>query len=82
MGVIHIAAAVVLLLGLYGLFLHFWPYRTCWWCKKGSFLARLAGRGRCWRCHGHKLTRRWGAWHVHKAELSLRQAWDERGSDE
>jgi hypothetical protein len=47
------------------------PYRTCRWCKKRR------GR-RCWRCKGTKLTRRLGAYHVHKVKLSLIQAWDER----
>jgi len=74
-------------------FLYFKPYRACRWCRPGGLLggslpARLAGhkpkpkRGRrCWRCRGRKLTRRWGAWHVHKAKESLAQAWSERGAD-
>jgi hypothetical protein len=49
------------------------PYRECRWCRAGR------RRGGCWRCKGTKLTRRFGAYHVHKVKLSLIQAWDERG---
>jgi hypothetical protein len=90
-----IAVAAVILVAIAGraAFLHFWPYRPCRWCRPGGLLggslpARLAGvkparrrKRRCWRCRGTKLTRRWGAFHVHKVKLSLLQAWDERGSD-
>jgi len=57
------------------------PYRRCRWCKdKRSTMARIArlGGSRCRRCHESKLTRRFGAYHVHKVKLSLLQAWDER----
>ena len=66
------------------------PYRTCRWCRPGGLLggslpARLAGhkpkrrrRRGCWRCKGRRDVRRAGAWHVHKARLSLAQAWAER----
>jgi hypothetical protein len=86
--------AAVVLLAILGraAFMYFKPYRPCRWCRPGGLLggslpARLAGhkpkrrRRGCWRCKGRKLTRRWGAYHVHKVKLSLLQAWDERGSD-
>jgi len=75
--IIRIGAAVLLFTALYALFLLFKPYRKCRWCAKDSLLSRLPGRGLCWRCHGHKVTRRFGAYHVHKVKLSLIQAWDE-----
>jgi len=78
-------AAVVLGIVAWLVFVLVKPYRTCRWCKKGTRLAKLIkklpGRRRCPRCKGQKLTRRLGAYHVHKVKLSLRQAWDERGSD-
>jgi hypothetical protein len=70
---------------------YFSPYRQCRWCRPGglvggSLLARLGGheppprlKRRCWRCKGTRLTRRLGAKQVHKARLSLQQAWEERG---
>lgn len=90
---IEVAAAVLVVIAGRAVFLHFKPYRPCRWCRPGGLLggslpARLAGAGpgrrrkrRCWRCKGTKLTRRWGAFHVHKVKLSLLQAWDERGPD-
>ena len=89
---IEIAALVLLPIAGRALFLHFWPYRPCRWCRPGgvlggSVVARMAGheaerrRGGCWRCRNTKVTRRWGAYHVHKVKLSLIQAWDERGLD-
>lgn len=68
---------------------HLRQYRPCRWCRPGGLIggslpARLAGHkpgpGRkrgCWRCHGTRLTRCWGAWHTHKLALSLREAWAE-----
>ena len=57
------------------------PYRACRWCRPGGLLGgslppgwpgRAEGRrGRCWRCKGTQLTRRLGAYHVHKVKLSL-----------
>ena len=91
--IIEVAAVVLVVIAGRAAFLHFWPYRSCRWCRPGGLLggslpARMAGakpvarrRRRCWRCKGTKLTRRWGAFHVHKVKLSLIQAWDERGSD-
>jgi hypothetical protein len=91
--VIEVAAVVLVIIAGRAVFLHFKPYRTCRWCRPGGLLggslpARLAGvkpaarrRRRCWRCKNTKLTRRWGAFHVHHVKLSLIQAWDERGSD-
>ncbi len=91
--VIEVGAVVLVLVAGRAAFLHFWPYRQCRWCRPGGLLggslpARLAGaepapgrRRRCWRCKGTRLTRRWGAFHVHKVRLSLIQAWAERGSD-
>lgn len=55
-------------------FVHFKPYRDCRWCKGTG---RRKGRRRCWRCKGRRLTRRLGAYHVHKIKLSLLQAWQE-----
>jgi hypothetical protein len=49
------------------------PYRTCRWCKR-----KKGGRPSCWRCKGTRLSRRLGAYHVHKVKLSLQQAWEER----
>lgn len=91
--VIAVAAVLLVVIAGRAVFLHFKPYRTCRWCRPGGLLggslpARMAGvkperrrRRGCWRCKGTKLTRRWGAFHVHKVKLSLIQAWDERGSD-
>jgi len=71
-------------------FLFVKPYRACRWCRPGgliggSALARLAGHkpkrrrpGSCWRCKRTRLTRRLGAYHVHKVRQSLAQAWEER----
>lgn len=90
---VKVAAVVLVLIAGRAAFAYFWPYRPCRWCRPGGLLggslpARVAGhkprrkrRRHCWRCHGKRLTRRWGAFHVHKVKLSLRQAWDERGSD-
>jgi len=69
---------------------HHHAYRECRWCRRGGLIgggaaARLAGheprarrRGRCWRCRGKRLTRRWAAWATHKLAVSLREALDER----
>jgi hypothetical protein len=76
MHVLDIAAAVLLAILGRGLFVLVKPYRECWWCK-GTGRARWRP-GLCFRCHGHKLTRRLGAYHVHKVKQSLIQAWDER----
>lgn len=88
--IVEVAAVVLVLIAGRAAFLHFWPYRPCRWCRPGGLLggslpARMAGvkparrrKRRCWRCKGTKLTRRWGAFHVHKVKLSLIQAWDER----
>jgi len=90
---IEVAVAVLAVIAGRAVFLYFRPWRPCRWCRPGgllggSILAALAGheakprrRRSCWRCHGRKLTRRWGAWHVHKTRLSLIQAWEERGDD-
>jgi hypothetical protein len=91
--IIEVAAVVLVVIAARAAFLHFKPYRECRWCRPGGLLggalpARMAGfkptrrrKRRCWRCKGSKLTRRWGAFHVHKVKLSLRQAWAERGAD-
>jgi len=90
--VLAVAAVVLLAVAGRAVFLFFAPFRECRWCRPGgplggSILAHNLGckpkrkrrRGRrCWRCHGHKQTRRWGAFHVHKVKMSLVQAWDER----
>lgn len=90
--VLEVAAVVLAAVGLRVLFLYFKPYRPCRWCRPGGLLggsaaARVAGhkpKGRkrrsCRKCKGKKVTRRWGAWHAHKARESLAQAWDERGA--
>ena len=88
------AAGIPLALAGRGAFVYFKPFRTCRWCRPGGLiggawlirhLTSTPGRPRrrrgCWRCKGRRLTRRWGAWHVHKVKDSLIQAWDERGSD-
>ena len=70
------ALAAVILLAILGraVFVYFSPYRQCRWCRN-----RRIGR-RCWRCHGTKLTRRFGGRIVHKVVLSIGQAWEERRS--
>jgi hypothetical protein len=90
---VQLAAFVLLLILGRGVFVYFWPYRECRWCRPGGLLggsvpARMAGHqpGRrrkrhCWRCRGTKLTRRLGAWHTHKVKDSLVRAWEERGTD-
>ena len=90
---IEVAAAVLAVIAGRAVFLHFWPYRPCRWCRPGGVLggslpAQMARvkpakrrKRRCWRCKNTKLTRRWGAFHAHKVKLSLQQAWAERGSD-
>lgn len=72
---LELAAAVLLGVLGWAVFVYLSPYRRCRWC--GVF-ARF--RLRCRRCKGTKLTRRLGAKHVHRVRLSLRQAWDERGA--
>jgi hypothetical protein len=90
-----IEVAAVVLAGIAGraVFVYFKPYRPCRWCRPGGLIggsvaARLArykpGRRRrrgCWRCKGHRLTRRLGAGQVHKTRLATAEAWAERGAD-
>jgi hypothetical protein len=90
---IELTAVVLVLIAGRAVFLHFWPWRECRWCRPGGLIngslpARLLGaepgkrrKRRCWRCKNTRLTRRWGAFHVHKVKLSLIQAWNERGLD-
>jgi hypothetical protein len=69
----EVAAAVLLGVLGWSVFVYLSPYRECRWC------AVFAGIGlRCRRCKGTKLTRRLGAKQVHKVKLSLQQAWTER----
>jgi hypothetical protein len=68
----EVAAAILLGVLGWAVFVYFSPYRPCRWCR-----GRRIGR-RCWRCKGTKLTRRLGAQQAHKVKLSLRQAWEER----
>jgi len=89
-GIANPAAGIPLALAGRGVFVYLKPYRTCRWCRPGgladgTWLARhLADpparrkRGRCWRCKGTRLTRRFGAWHMHKIKDSLVRAWEER----
>jgi len=91
--VIQVAALVLLAVVARGVFAYIWPWRECRWCRPGGLIggslpAILAGRTPkrrrrrgCWRCKGRRETRRWGAWHVHKAKDSLARAWAERGTD-
>ena len=84
------AAGIPLAITGRGLFVYFKPYRECRWCRRGglingSWLAHLLGHkpkrrpgARCWRCAGKRLTRRLGAWHMHKIRDSLLRAWEER----
>jgi len=65
----NLIAAGLLAILAWGIFVLFSPYRDCRWCRRR--------KGRCWRCKGRRLTRRPGAYHVHKVKLSLLQAWDE-----
>jgi len=71
MEILNLTAAGLLGIVGWAVFISFSPYRTCRWCK--------GKKGRCWRCKGTRLTRRLGAFHVHKVKLSLIQAWEERG---
>jgi hypothetical protein len=71
-------AVVLVLIAARGLFLLFWPYKTCGWCKDRREHPRPWNRRRCWFCHNTRMRRRLGAGLVHKVKLSLRQAWDER----
>ena len=67
------AAAVLLAVLGWAVFVYLSPYRKCRWC------AAFAAIGlRCRRCKGTKLTRRIGAKHAHRVRLSLGQAWAER----
>ncbi len=75
MTVLYLIAAGLLAVLARGIFVLFAPYRKCRWCKGRK---REKGRRRCWRCKGTRLTRRLGAYHVHKVKVSLMQAWDER----
>jgi hypothetical protein len=89
---IELAGVVLVAIAGRAAFLYIRPWRTCRWCRPGgvifgSVVARMLGhelKGRrrrgCWRCRGRRRTRRWGAFHVHKVHLSLRQAWNERGT--
>ena len=90
-GIANPVAGIPLAVAGRGVFVYFKPFRTCRWCRPGglvggSWLAHLLGhrpkrrpRGRCWRCGGKRLTRRLGAWHMHKVRDSLVRAWEERG---
>jgi hypothetical protein len=69
----EVAAAILLGVLGWAVFVYFSPYRKCRWCRA---FGRL--RLRCKRCKGTKLTRRLGAQQAHKVKLSLRQAWEER----
>lgn len=69
----EVAAAVLLGVLGWSVFVYLSPYRTCRWCAAFASL-----RLRCRRCKGAKLTRRLGARHVHRVRLALRQAWEER----
>lgn len=71
MGVINLAAAALLAILGWGVFVLISPYRECRWCR--------GRRGRrCWRCKGSRQTRRLGSWAVHKIRLAIWQAWEER----
>jgi hypothetical protein len=90
---IEVATVILLAVLARGVFVYFKPYRQCRWCRPGGVLggsvaARLAGhepgrrrRRSCWRCKGHRLTRRLGARQVHKTRLAAVEAWAERGGD-
>ena len=71
--VLTVAAIVLVIIAARALFVLVSPYRECRWCRNNA--RRRRG---CWRCKGTKLTRRFGAWPVHKVKLSLVRAWDER----
>ena len=69
----HPYAGIPLAILGWGIFVLVRPYRTCRWCKARRRRPPLLA------VQGHpKLTRRLGAYHVHKVKLSLIQAWDER----
>jgi hypothetical protein len=68
-----VAAAVLLGVLGWSVFVYLSPYRKCRWCAAFASLGM-----RCRRCKGTKLTRRLGARHVHRVRLALRQAWEER----
>jgi len=60
-----------------GLFVLFWPYKTCGWCEDRREHPRPWNRRRCWFCHNTRQRRRIGAALVHKVKLSLVQAYQE-----
>lgn len=70
--IVHPWAGVPLAITARLVYVHFKPYRTCRWCRN-----KRRRKQHCWRCKGTRLTRRLGAYHVHKAKLSLIQAMDE-----
>lgn len=87
----HPVVAVIAALAARALYAWIRPYRTCRWCRPGGLIGgswiirqagyrprRKPGSSRCWRCRNHRLTRRLGAYHVHKLRLSLVQAWAEQ----
>lgn len=90
-----VVLVVVGLRGLFLYFKPYRPCRWCRPGRLigGSLPGRIVGyvtgrkpkrkrrRRGCWRCKGKKITRRWGAWHMHKAKESLAQAWAERGDE-
>lgn len=88
-GWLHLIALCLLAILARLVFVYFCSYRKCRWCRDGGLIggsipARLAGhkprrrrRRGCWRCKGQRLTRRLGAYHMHKLKLSLAEAIEE-----
>ncbi len=83
-------AGVPLALAGRGAYVYLRPWRTCRWCRPGGLIGgawlareltdkpRRRRRPGCWRCNGRRLTRRAGAWHMHKIRDSLQRAREER----
>jgi hypothetical protein len=70
-------AVLLVLIAARGLFVLFWPYTTCGWCKDRRARPRPWNRRRCWFCQNTRMRRRIGAGLVHKVKLSLIQAYQE-----
>jgi hypothetical protein len=70
---LHLILYLLLAVLARGLFVLVFPYRRCRWCARKP-------RGRsCWRCHGTRDVRRFGAGIAVKVRNAVKQAWAERG---
>ena len=74
--ILELVAVGLLAIAARGVFVFFVPYRPCRWCRPGG-VPGWRRRRQCWRCKELRLTRRWGAYHVHKLKLSVIEAIEE-----